>query len=242
MMGGECNTHWRDGVCTQILFGQSEEKIPVEDLFGDVKIILDVWEDADWIHLVKYSERFLWTRNEPSRSARCREFFVLQTISFSRTPHGFGTLCFLSHRRCASLSFNITIFRSPSTIVPAHLRRRHLLGLSTLHLRYSDFSAAGKPRRRTPETSSEVNRETPCYHQNSLIVDVDDGEGLSFLSFTRMRSGFVSRDCSEVGKAALNGHKFCLRGTDLCQFWVILHACMFPVFWVDIEFVVPSLK
>ncbi|XP_023715228.1 N-myc protein isoform X3 [Cryptotermes secundus] len=39
----------------------------------------------------------------------------------------------------------------------------------------SQFSE-GKPRRRTPETPSEVNCETPYYHQNSLIVDVDDGE------------------------------------------------------------------
>jgi hypothetical protein len=118
-----------------------------------------------------------------------------------------------SHRLCAPFSFNITIFRfsssvisvilsSPSAIVPAYLRRRHLSGLSTLHLRYSDFSAAGNPRR-TPKTPAEIDSETPYYHQTPLIVDVDDGEGLSLLSFTRMRSGFVFRDCSEVGRAAL---------------------------------------
>lgn len=91
---------------------------------------------------------------------------------------------------------------STTAIGPVHNRRRHLLGLSTLHLRYSDFSAAGNPRR-TPKTPAELDSETPYYHQTPLIVDVDDGEGLSLLSFTRMRSGFVSRDCSEVGEAAL---------------------------------------
>jgi hypothetical protein len=92
---------------------------------------------------------------------------------------------------------------SPSAIVTAHLRRRHLSGLSTLHLRYSDFSAAGYPRRRTPKTSAEIDPETPYYHQTPLVLDVNDGEGLSLLCFTRMRSGLVSRDFSDVGKAAL---------------------------------------
>jgi hypothetical protein len=125
---------------------------------------------------------------------------ALQTISFSRTPPCswnclfclLPSLCpFFVEPHYHSLFFLCSLCHSfsPSTIIPTHLRRRHLSGLSTLHLRYSDFSAAGIPRRRTPKAPAEIDRVTPYYHHTPLILDVGDDEGLSLLSCTRMHSG-----------------------------------------------------